>query len=124
MAGADEYPQIADQGSAFTLRANYKDDAGDPVDLSAGWMARFIAKESFDSDAAFANYTNSDAQVTLSDGSDGYNIEVVIDAATTAGWPCIAEGRYELKFWPLSFTQLTETVLRGTLQVRRGLGDS
>lgn len=68
-------------GATFSWRITWKDDAGDPVDLS-GYVARMQVRRSHSSDATIFALTSAGGGITL--GGAAGTIDISISAAATA----------------------------------------
>ncbi len=87
---------VADQGGMFPLRLGYSDDQG-------------------------LLLTQADGEITLSDGLDGFNIDIVIGKTKTAAWPVLRSGKYEVRLWPTATPEEVEILLKGNMEIRKGL---
>lgn len=92
---AAEYNFSIEQGSSFKLAMVYKDDTGNPIDLT-GWCARLIWKTNTNITQSFSseNLDNSVYKFTLA-GSDG-KLTLLFPAITTNNFD-FTNAKYDLE---------------------------
>jgi hypothetical protein len=112
---------VADQGGLFPLRLGYSDDQGLLIDLSTDYTVQFVLRESIDAQTDIELLTQADGEITLSDGLDGFNIDIVIGKTKTAAWPVLRSGKYEVRLWPTATPEEVEILLKGNMEIRKGL---
>ncbi len=89
---AGTYNLVIEKGATFERTITWKDDAGNPVDLT-GYTARMQIRETVTADPPVVSLTVGSG-ITL--GGAAGTIQIVIDATTTAGIAA-SQGVYDLE---------------------------
>lgn len=95
---AVRYDIEIEQGVTFIRKLQWKDEAGDIVDLT-GYTARAVIRETYDS-SAILTMTTENGRITLGEVTEGsytYNILIEIDSADTAALTDWGKGVWDLK---------------------------
>lgn len=113
---------VVDQGAAFHLRLGYTGEDNQLLDLSSGWNARLVIKESFDDDADILDVTDADNEITLSNGSSGSNLDIYVGKDKTVLWTC-RHAVYEVQLWPDTDANYVIVSPKGKMKIRQGIPD-
>jgi len=82
-------------GETFTLEITYKDAAGNPVNLSSGYVVDIDGRVDASSASTLFAVDSTTSAVTLSSGSP--NIVMTLAASVTGGITAPATGVYDVK---------------------------
>ena len=83
---AGKYDITIEQGATYELKISYKDDSGDVIDLSSGYVARMKIRDSVGG-SIVASTESADSPkntITIALAASGHNIIPTISAANTA----------------------------------------
>lgn len=109
-ACAGKYNIVADQGATFSRNIHWKDENGDPIDIT-DYTARMQVRERFVSTSTVLSLV-SPTNITLGGGSG--NIVITASATTMAG---VTAGDYVYDLEMVASNGVVTRLLQGTFKV-------